>query len=42
MLDGWNIGTNPTTTGLAAKPNLEADPAHWPTTGLPFATVGLR
>jgi hypothetical protein len=42
LLDGWNIGTNPTSTGLPAKPNLEADPAHWPTTGLPFATEGLR
>jgi hypothetical protein len=42
-LDGWNIGVAPThTSGIAVKPNTDAQVSHWPVTGLPFATQGLR
>jgi len=42
-LDGWNIGVAPThTAGIAIKENIDAQVSHWPVTGLPFATVGLR
>jgi hypothetical protein len=30
------------TTGVAIAPNVEAQPGHWPVTGLPYQTVGLR
>ncbi len=38
-LDGWNIDVTPT-DGLA--PNLDAQPSHWPVTGLPMIQAGLR
>ena len=38
-LDGWNVTAAPNSL---LKDNKDADPAHWPVTGLPFATVGLR
>jgi len=28
--------------GVAIAPNLDAQPSHWPATGLPLATTGLR
>jgi len=28
--------------GVSIAPNVDADPEHWPATGLPFQTVGLR
>jgi len=28
--------------GVDIETNVDADPAHWPVTGLPFATTGLR
>jgi hypothetical protein len=43
VLDGWNVTVTPGTFGrLAVAPNLDAQPDHWPVTGLPFATEGLR
>ena len=42
-LDGWNTGVAPThAAGIAIKLNTDAQPSHWPVTGLPFATEGLR
>jgi hypothetical protein len=42
-LDGWNIGVAAAhTAGIAVKENVDAQVNHWPVTGLPFATVGLR
>jgi len=42
-LDGWNVGVAPThTAGIAVKENTDAQVSHWPVTGLPFATEGLR
>jgi beta-galactosidase/beta-glucuronidase len=43
VVDGWNVTVAPTSsTGAAVAPNVEAQPDHWPTTGLPYQTVGLR
>jgi hypothetical protein len=43
VLDGWNVTVAPATFGrVSVAPNLDAQPDHWPTTGLPFATEGLR
>jgi hypothetical protein len=43
VLDGWNATVAPATFGrVSVAPNLDALPNHWPTTGLPFATEGLR
>jgi hypothetical protein len=43
VLDGWNVTVAPATFGnVSIAPNLDAQPDHWPTTGLPFATEGLR
>ena len=40
--DGWNVTVAPASfKSAAAAPNLDADPAHSPVTGLPFQTVGL-
>jgi beta-galactosidase/beta-glucuronidase len=42
-VDGWNVSVTPATFGNAAvAPNLDAQPDHWPVTGLPIATEGLR
>ncbi len=42
-VDGWNVTVTPASSpGVSVAPNLEAQPDHWPVTGLPFATVGLR
>ncbi len=42
-VDGWNVTVAPASFAAASvKPNLDAQPDHSPTTGLPFATVGLR
>ena len=42
VVDGWNVTVAPASfTGGAVAPNVEAQPDHWPTTGLPFATTGL-
>ena len=43
VLDGWNVTVKPASfTGAAVAPNLEAQPAHSPATGLLFETAGLR
>ena len=43
VLDGWNVSVAPaTSSGVTFETNVNAQPGHWPTTGLPFATTGLR
>ena len=43
VLDGWNVTVEPASfMGAAVAPNVDAQPDHWPATGLPFATEGLR
>ncbi len=42
-VDGWNVTVAPATfSNAAVAPNLDAQPDHWPMTGLPLATEGLR
>ncbi len=42
-VDGWNVSVAPASAkGISIAPNLDAQPGHWPTTGLPYQTVGLR
>jgi hypothetical protein len=42
-VDGWNVSVaQASAKGVAIAPNVDAQPGHWPTTGLPFQTVGLR
>jgi len=43
VLDGWNVTVTPASFGaVSVAPNLDAQPDRSPTTGLPFATEGLR
>jgi hypothetical protein len=43
VVDGWNVQITPASAaGVAIAPNVEAQVNHWPVTGLPFQTVGLR
>jgi len=43
MVDGWNVTVAPASSkGVSVAPNVDAQPSHWPTTGLPIQTVGLR
>ncbi len=43
VFDGWNVTVAPAKfNGASVAPNLQADPANSPVTGLPFQTVGLR
>ena len=43
QVDGWNVTVEPATAaGVSITPNVDADPSHWPVTGLPFQTVALR
>ena len=43
LVDGWNVSVAPSqASGVAIKPNVDAQPDHSPTTGLPFQTAGLR
>jgi hypothetical protein len=43
VVDGWNVSVTPAEApGVAIAPNVDAQPSHWPETGLPFQTVGLR
>jgi hypothetical protein len=43
MFDGWNATVAPASLkGVFVAPNVNAQPDHWPATGLPFQTVGLR
>ena len=42
-VDGWNVTVAPASShGVSIAPDLDAQPSHWPVTGLPFATTGLR
>ncbi len=42
-VDGWNVTVAPVNLhDVEIEPNLDAQPDHWPGTGLPFQTVGLR
>jgi len=43
MVDGWNVTVKEAIApGVSIAPNIEADPAHWPVTNLPFQSVALR
>jgi hypothetical protein len=43
VVDGWNVTVAPASApGVSIAPNVEAQPDHWPTTGLPYQTVALR
>jgi hypothetical protein len=43
VVDGWNVTVTPASApGISIAPNVDAQPDHWPTTHLPFQTVGLR
>jgi len=43
VVDGWNVTVDPASSaGVSIAPNVEAQPDHWPATGLPFQRVGLR
>ena len=43
VLDGWNTTVAATTArGVSIRTNADAQVEHWPVTGLPFATTGLR
>jgi Exo-beta-D-glucosaminidase Ig-fold domain/Glycosyl hydrolase 2 galactose-binding domain-like/Glycosyl hydrolases family 2/Glycosyl hydrolases family 2, TIM barrel domain len=43
VVDGWNVtAAQATFAHVTVAPNVEAQPNHWPATGLPFATTGLR
>jgi hypothetical protein len=43
VVDGWNVSVTPSAApGVSIAPNIEAQPDHWPVTGLPFQTVALR
>jgi hypothetical protein len=43
VVDGWNVSVAAASAqGVSIAPNVDAQPAHWPVTGLPFQTVGLR
>ena len=42
VLDGWNVDVDPVTNpDCALAPNIEAQPSHWPATGLPMIAAGL-
>jgi len=42
-VDGWNVAVAAANgVGVSVETNVEAQPEHWPVTGLPFATAGLR
>jgi len=43
VVDGWNVSITPVSSpGVAIAPNVDAQPDHWPTTGLPYQSFGLR
>ncbi len=43
VVDGWNVTVAPgSSRTISIAPNVDAQPSHSPTTGLPFQTVGLR
>jgi len=43
VVDGWNVHVAPASSaGVSIQTNVEAEAGHWPVTGLPFQTTGLR
>ena len=43
VVDGWNVSVVPARApGVSIAPNMEAQPDHWPSTGLRYQTIGLR
>lgn len=43
VVDGWNVTVAPSSAqGIFIAPNLDAQPEHWPATGLPFQVTNLR
>ena len=43
VFDGWNVTVAPASfASVSVAPNVEAQPDHWPVTGLPFQTAGMR
>jgi hypothetical protein len=43
VVDGWNVSVTPASSeGVSIAPNIDAQPSHSPSTGLPFQTTGLR
>ncbi|WP_174240679.1 sugar-binding domain-containing protein [Granulicella sp. S156] len=43
VFDGWNVAVTPSSSrGISIGPNVDAQVDHWPATGLPFQTTGLR
>ena len=43
VVDGWNVTVAPASSpGASIAPNVDAQPDHWPVTGLPFQTTNLR
>jgi hypothetical protein len=43
VVDGWNVGVVAASAkGAAIAENVDAQVSHWPVTGLPFQTTGLR
>jgi hypothetical protein len=43
VVDGWNVSVGDANAkGVAVQDNVDAQVSHWPTTGLPLATNGLR
>ena len=43
VVDGWNASVVPAASeGVSIAPNVDAEPDHWPATGLPFQRTGLR
>lgn len=43
VVDGWNVTVAAGATGgVEVDANVEAQPTHWPLTGLPYQTIGLR
>jgi len=43
VVDGWNVDVEAASAaGVSVGLNVDAQVSHWPVTGLPFQTVGLR
>jgi hypothetical protein len=43
VVDGWNVSVAPASApGVSIASNVDAQPDHWPVTGMPYQTVGLR
>ena len=42
VVDGWNVTVASSGEGVSVAPNTDAQPDHWPATGLPFQQTNLR